>query len=84
MATMRKSLIPLVLYLVGLTAFAIFAVFAVQQASQLGGGWGELKPILPFVIGGAIVVAALTGGLMWLAFYSARRGFDDRADQHEP
>jgi hypothetical protein len=25
----------------------------------------------------AVFTAGLTGGLMWLAFYSARKGFDD-------
>lgn len=49
-------------------------------ASKLDGGWGSLAPVWPFVAGGLLTVGALTGVLMWLAFYSANHGYDDRTD----
>lgn len=52
--------------------------------SQLGGGWDWITPILPYVIVGLIAVGGLTGGLMWLAFYSARRGYDEPYDVDKP
>jgi hypothetical protein len=72
--------VAIALVFVGLAGFAAFAAWAIAQASHLGGGWGDLAPVWPFVLGGALVVAALTGVLMWLAFYSARRGYDDAVD----
>jgi hypothetical protein len=32
------------------------------------------------VVGGVLVVAALAGFLMWLAFYSAKHGYDEPYD----
>lgn len=52
--------------------------------SRLGGGWDWIAPILPFVIVGLIAVGGLTGGLMWLAFYSSRHGYDDPYDVNKP
>ncbi len=34
-------------------------------------------PVLALTIGSVLTIA-LSGGLMWLVFYSARRGYDDR------
>lgn len=53
------------------------------RSGHLGGGWESLRPIWPYVAGRLLVVAAFTGGPMWLAFYSARRGQVDldRKDQ---
>ena len=36
-----------------------------------------------YVVGGVVVTAALAGFLMWLAFYSANHGYDDRIDQDD-
>ena len=49
-------------------------------------GWAAVDPVpMPpqgwmALIVGLIVFAGLGGGLMWLVFYSSRRGYDDRAD----
>jgi hypothetical protein len=52
--------------------------------SKIDGGWQSLLPVWPYVLGGLLTVAALTGGLMWLAFYSANHGYDDRIDRDDP
>ena len=62
-----------------LLAAALVGVGAWASAS-LPGGFGGTPWIWAAMVGGALVVAGLTGGLMWLAFYSARKGFDDAAD----
>lgn len=81
---MRKHALVLGLTFAGLAAFAVFAGWAFYQGSRLGGGWRSLGPVWPYVVGGVLVVAALAGVLMWLAFYSARHGYDDRIDLDGP
>lgn len=78
---MGKHAVVLGLAFLGLAAFAVFAGWAFFAASEIGGGWASLGPILPYVVGGVLVVAALAGFLMWLAFYSANHGYDDRVDR---
>ena len=61
----------LVAALLGLIAFVLGAVRALR---------GELPISIHGYLAMAIAVVgvtALTGGLMWLAFYSARSGWDD-------
>lgn len=77
---MGKHTAVLGLSFVGLAGFALFAGWAFFAGSHIGGGWRTLGPVWPYVAGGAAVVAALTGFLMWLAFYSANHGYDDRID----
>ena len=77
---MGKHTAVLGLSFAGLAAFALFAGWAFFAGSHIGGGWRSLGPVWPYVAGGAAVVAALTGFLMWLAFYSANHGYDDRID----
>jgi hypothetical protein len=43
-----------------------------------------LEPIWPYVVGGVVITGGLAGVLMWLAFYSANHGYDDRIDPDEP
>ena len=74
----RRRAIGLGLTFVGLGAFALFAGWAFYKASQFGGGWRSLEPIWPFVLGGCVAVGVLTGALMWLVFYTADHGYDDR------
>ena len=81
---MRKHAVVLGLAFAGLAAFAVFTGWAFYRASELGGGWRSLGPIWPYVAGGALIVAALAGFLMWLAFYSARHGYDERVDRDGP
>jgi len=65
----------------GLGAFGAFAVWAFHAAGRLGGGWSDLVPIWPYVLGGVLMVGVLTAALMWLAFYSDRHGYDDPPDR---
>jgi hypothetical protein len=86
LAAMRKHAIVLGLAFAGLAAFAVFAGWAFFASSKLGGGWRSLGPIWPYVLGGVLVTGALTGFLMWLAFYSANHGYDEPydPDQYHP
>ena len=63
---MRKHAVIIGLTFLGLAAFAVFAGWAFFAGSKLGGGWHSLGPIWPYVLGGALIVGALTGVLMWL------------------
>jgi hypothetical protein len=65
------------LLLAGLLAFLGFAIWGFTKAWSLAGdthmsihGWIAMGLA-------AGLTLALGGGLMWLAFYSARRGYDD-------
>lgn len=78
---MRRNAPVLILTSIGLTIFAAFAAWAFQAGAGIGEGWEGLRPVWPFVIGGVLAVAGLTGALMWLAFFSANRGYDDRMDK---
>jgi hypothetical protein len=81
---MGKHTVVLGLAFLALAAFAAFAGWAFFAGSRMGGGWASLGPIWPYVVGGLMVVGALTGFLMWLAFYSANHGYDDRIDNDGP
>jgi hypothetical protein len=37
---------------------------------------GGSAAIMAMIIGGIFATGALTGALMWLAFYSSRKGYD--------
>lgn len=55
----------------GFVIWAFFAVWGLSTTKMSIHGW--------IAMGIAFVgVGALTGGLMWLSFYSARKGYDDR------
>jgi len=77
---MRKHAIVLGLSLLGLCAFAFLAGWATFNDSRLGGGGRSLGPMLPYLLVFGLLVAALAGFLVWLAFYSANQGYDDRID----
>jgi hypothetical protein len=77
---MRKHVAILALSFLALAGFALFAGWAFYATSKMGSGWADLRPIWPYVLGGVIVTAGLAGFLMWLAFYSANHGYDDRID----
>ena len=73
-----------VLTVVGLCVVAGFMAWVVSRSGALAGSWTGGSPhILAAMALGAVGVGALTGGLMWLAFFSARRGYDDRAAEWE-
>ena len=77
---MRRHAIVLGLSFVALAGFALFAGWAFFATKNMGTGWRDLAPIWPYVAGGVAATAILAGFLMWLAFYSANHGYDDRID----
>ncbi|UTP39404.1 hypothetical protein M9M90_19685 [Phenylobacterium sp. LH3H17] len=79
-----KRALPILLAIAGLTAVAAFGGWTFYAGSSIGGGWSSLGPIMLYVVGGLLVVGALTGGLMWLAFHSARHGYDEPYDVNRP
>jgi hypothetical protein len=81
---MRKHAVLFILTFLGLAGFAAFTAWAVFATAKMGGGWKSLLPIWPYVVGGVAATGALAGVLMWLAFYSANQGYDDRVENHDP
>jgi hypothetical protein len=77
---MRKHAALIAVVFLGLAGFAGFTVWAFVDAERMGSGWESLGPVWPYVVGGALTVGALAGVLMWLAFYSANHGYDDRVE----
>ena len=79
-----KRILPVIAALVILALLAALIGWGYYVSSWLGGGWELLTAILPYVVVGLIAVGGLTGVLMWLAFYSARHGYDDPYDVNKP
>ncbi len=67
-------------FLVGLAIAVVMGLigWAFISTSALGSMTGGSWALTLMIAGGAVGAGALTGVLMWLAFYSARKGFDDR------
>ena len=74
---MTRGMVVAGLLLAGLAAALVG--FGAYASAQLPGSFGGTPWIWVAMIGGALTVAALTAGLMWLAFHSARHGYDDAA-----
>jgi len=70
------------LFLLGLAAFAAWAVWAVHAGAKVDLGWTGLGSAWPYLLAGVLTVACVIAGFVWLAFFSERRGFDDRANPH--
>lgn len=62
---------------VGLLAVVVFGVWAVVATQSMGSWTGGSTVILWSIIAAAIFTGGLTGVLMWLAFYSSRKGYDE-------
>ncbi|MGZ3273963.1 MAG: hypothetical protein ACXU82_07245 [Caulobacteraceae bacterium] len=73
----RSLIVGLVLAAVAATAYAAWTLFA---ASKLGAGWAGLGSAWPFLLAGVLTVGAAIAGFLRLAFFSERRGYDDRPD----
>ena len=74
----RRRALVLSLVFVVLAAAAYFG-WAVYAASKIGSGWAGLRPALPYLLAGVVTVEVVIGAFVWLAFYSERHGYDDRA-----
>ncbi len=67
------------LTVVGLAVVAAFMAWVASRSGAMGGSWTGGSPhIVAAMVIGVVGAGALTGGLMWLAFFSARHGYDDR------
>jgi cation transporter-like permease len=75
-------------WVVILSAVGVLAVFGFfGWVFYINGGlaWtGGSKAIAIALVAGAAGVGALTGVLMWLAFYSSRKGYDDPPRFEDP
>jgi hypothetical protein len=72
---------------IGLLAVALIGGFFAwglyvmrDSGSWTGGSW----VLTALIAGGVVATGALGGGLMWLAFYSARKGYDDDQGGFDP
>jgi hypothetical protein len=80
MTPVRRALLIFLVF--GLVA--LVAAWAFFEGARFGGGWSGLPPIWPYVVGGMLVVGLLGAGLMALAFFSSRRGYDEPYDVDKP
>ncbi len=72
------------LTIAGFAVVAAFMAWVVSQSGGMGGSWTGGSPhIVAAMAIGVVGAGLLTGLLMWLAFFSARRGYDDRADSRD-
>lgn len=65
----------------GILGYLAWALWSLRGAGSWTGGSWVLGAI---IVGGVLVTGALAGGLMWLAFYSSRRGHDDAPHDFKP
>lgn len=75
----RRLLMALFL-LIALVAAAAYALWVVNAASRLGAGWAGLASAWPYLLAGVATVGVAIAGFARLALFSARKGYDDRAD----
>ncbi len=75
-----KRAAPWIITGLGLAVMAALMGWALYASETLSGGWEELRPVAPIIVVGVLVVGGLTGGLIWLAFYSDRHGYDKPFD----
>jgi hypothetical protein len=79
--SMRRHapLFGLGLVLACLAAFAVYGGWAFYAGSNIGDGWVGPLSVWPYLLAGGLTVAAVIALFVWLASYSERRGYDDRA-----
>lgn len=79
MSDMLRRALVVSLVFIALAAIATYVGWAFYAGSKIGEGWTGLRPALPFLLAGALTTELVIAGFVWLAFYSQRRGYDDRA-----
>jgi hypothetical protein len=77
---MRRHAVVLGLTFVALAAVAVWAGWVFFAGASHGSEWRLIGPYWPYLAAGCMTFAALAGVLVWLAFYSASHGYDDRID----
>jgi len=80
----KRRAVVLSLTFLGLAAFGTYAAWAFYAAAEVGYGWTGLRSAWPYLFAGALTVGVVIAAFVWLAFFSERRGYDDRAglDHH--
>lgn len=76
---LRRRSLALVLLFAAIAVVAAYVVWAANAGAKVGQGWKGLRPALPYLIAGVVTVGAMIAGFVRLVFYSASRGYDDRA-----
>jgi hypothetical protein len=71
---------------VAIAAVFGFLVWALFATGTIGALSGSSRGIAVVIAAGVIGTGALAGILMWLAFYSDRKGYDDPPviEEHQP
>jgi hypothetical protein len=70
------------LTIAGLLAVTAFMAWVAMRSGAMGGSWTGGSPhILAAMVIAGVGAGGLAAGLIWLAFFSARRGYDERAAQ---
>nr|MEA2797685.1 hypothetical protein [Phenylobacterium sp.] len=80
---MQRHLLVLGLTFLCLAGFSLLTGWAFFSDTRLSDGLRTLGAVWPYLAGGALVTGAFAGLFMWLAFYSANHGYDDRADPED-
>ncbi len=77
---MNRHLLVLGLTFLALAGFSLLAGWAFFSDTGVSDGLRTLGAVWPYLAGAGAVTAAFAGLFMWLAFYSANHGYDDRVD----
>ena len=75
---MHRHAVVLGIAFTSLAVVAVAAGWLFFEASVTADGWRSLGPVWPYVAGGLLLIAALTGFLLWLGAYAVRHGPDER------
>ena len=76
--------VTVALVVLGLGVLAGWVGWAFWSTRDAGSWTGGSWVLAAIIVGGVLFTGALAGGLMWLAFYSSRKGYDDRQDIGRP
>jgi hypothetical protein len=74
----KRTAIGAILTFAGLAVCAIYFGWAIHSASRIGEGWKGLDSAWPYLLAGVFTVGCVLAAFVWLAFFSERRGYDDR------
>lgn len=72
--------VHILLLLLGLAVVFGFMGWALWKMGGLEGITGGSMTLALVIGGGVLATAALAGGLMWLAFWSSKKGFDETVE----
>ena len=79
----RGTAIGLGLTFLGLAGMGAYVAWAFHAAAKMNLGWAGLRSAWPYLLAGVLTVECVIAAFVWLAFFSARHGYDDRAGLHD-